>query len=285
MVHALLRLGFLCSSIGLAFVAGLIGDAAGVPGSRARIAMAGSAVDIELWGGAGFEAITFGTECNLMLRPGLICSDTLVIRNAGGLDFTYTIEAWSDVNTTDDGPDGLTGDVFEDCIGVNLGTSSASGLDAGSTPFAGPLSAGHLPVGGSDTWVLAITVDDDNACQGRTATIFAHVVATARGDNGGEGRPGGPTTTPAPQQPDDGREPPPHPTTVTPGPSPDVDRTPLPPADGFRPFPPATGDGGLIGTAPEHDGPDTALIIMTVALVAVATACLYGLAIDKRRRQ
>jgi hypothetical protein len=308
-MRKLLRLGFLASVAGLAIVASLIVDSIGAPGARARVALAGDPVDIEIYGGGGPRIITFGTVCNTLLVPGLNCTDVLEIRNIGDLDFTYTIETWSDTNDVDDGLGGIGDDEYVACINVHLQFPVADGFNAGNSPTHGPLDAGRLNARDGDTWGLEVTVDDDNACQGQAATIFARVVATGPvededdKDDGDDDDSRQPTPTPTSQRDDDDDP------TPTPTPSPTATRTLAPAVVGQvqrpqtsqqatpqpvstepqatgQPRPPSAGDGGLIGRRKEAGGPNAWLLGLALGLAISGTICFYaGFVLDARRQR
>lgn len=138
--------------------------------------------------------VTFGSTCvTTSLAPTEVCGQTLTLQNAGQLSFTYSIEAWSDTNNTDDGAAGSGGDTVVACFNVKLtlGTSDdtyANVTAAGSsTGLQTPGATGYPTTVGDNTdmaatesqqWRLNVTVDDDNACQAVSAYILVRVLAT-----------------------------------------------------------------------------------------------------------
>jgi Ca2+-binding RTX toxin-like protein len=148
-----------------------------------RIALAAGAVDISVDGSGGGGSIVFAPAlCATMLAPGDPCTDTLVVRNAGGAgDFslTYTITVWADANNTDNGAPGPAGDTIMSCFNVHLvQPAPADGLGVGNASTEGPLAGSFLILGATESWGLEVSVEDDNSCQGQTATIIVLVVAT-----------------------------------------------------------------------------------------------------------
>jgi hypothetical protein len=148
-----------------------------------RIAEASGSVDIEIRGSGGVGPIVFSpASCATVMAPADPCTDVLVVRNVGGAyayPFTYSITVWADTNAFDEGAGGPAGDTLASCFSVNLvAPPPADGVAAGNASARGRLPGSLLAPGDSQTWGLEVDVDDDNACQGRSATIIARVVAT-----------------------------------------------------------------------------------------------------------
>lgn len=224
----------------------------------------------------------------------------------GDLDFEYTIEAWSDTNPIDDGVGGHIGDTTVSCVNVHLEAPLADGVSVGNNSFHGPFGAGILRAGESETWGLEISIDDDNACQGQRAAIFARVVATSPDDES-EPTPEVPGGTPTDDDGTGGGTPNPPQSPVTPvnnpgQPSPPTTPSnptnqPLPPAAPLdptptrgaileRPIPPSSGDGGLIGKAPKsttNNEPELWLLALAgILAVSGGVFCFAGFALDQR---
>src|SRR5687768_16002724 len=112
---------------------------------RQRIAAAANTVTVELaevdtTAGITFQPanVTFDPpSCNVIIRVGDICTDVIAVQNTG-IPFTYTIAAWVDANTTDDGDPGPAGDELVSCFNVRLSQdviSSPVGDSSAQGPF------------------------------------------------------------------------------------------------------------------------------------------------------
>jgi hypothetical protein len=149
-----------------------------------RIAAADNTVTVDLVQDGESAGINFvptnvsfdPPSCNVLIGTGDVCTDILTVQNTG-IEFTYTISAWVDSNATDDGPAGPEGDALMPCFNIHLTQDTGAGQPVGNDSGQGPFGPLPLAVGGEDVWRLDANLDDDNACQGLTGTLFVHVSA------------------------------------------------------------------------------------------------------------
>jgi hypothetical protein len=145
--------------------------------------------------GASFTFSLAGTDCDLnALYPTIVCTRLITVGNDGDLSFTYSIDAWSDVDNTDDGAAGLAGDTTEDCFDIALDITGGAApsyatvdtADASSDTDAPAANAYPTTVGddtdlaAGETMQLRVSavVDDDNACQTTTGFIMVTIQAS-----------------------------------------------------------------------------------------------------------
>jgi hypothetical protein len=154
-------------------------------GHRVRIAAAANTVTVELVqvgesAGLNFQPsnIAFDPpQCNVAVKAGDVCTDLLTIQNQG-IAFTYLIAAWVDTNTTDDGDEGPAGEELVTCFNLHLTQTLDDGQPVGNDSSQGPFGPLMVGEGSQTVWRLDANVDDDNACQGTTGTVFVHISAT-----------------------------------------------------------------------------------------------------------
>jgi hypothetical protein len=184
-----LRLGFcLCVIVSTAISSLLL---QGGPGLTVRALAAGEPIQVELYGSDGLGLIRFDDLCATSMAPGDVCTDVLLVRHAGGDSggpFAYVISAWADLNNLDAGLLGPSNDELEACFNVGL-TPGGDGANAGSNPAVGPLSGSPLDPFETEAWRIAVTIDDNDACQERGAYILVLVQATGDDLSSGTGEP------------------------------------------------------------------------------------------------